>query len=637
MKKFLELPKVFFFVILWSGSSAQTHFPTVIEGYGSAWPWTQLHTCYFPGGFPTALFQMQLYDTTELGGLLGMYNDSILEAPVDSDIVYDYPLPFCESWDTGSFAYNDWTLNPTTGNNWSINPLVGNPSPTADFSWTPVISDYTHSFESKVLDATPFDCGELWLDFDWKLVDQNSTGNELLVVELYRDTTWREVITFANEGSVDWTSEHLNISDGGGKAIKIRFTATGVSSEDIQHWYVDNICLNGICSPPLNLEDYNLWYLGNGFWDVSLRWSPPNCPGPPEQWIHWDDGVNYETIGSGGNWDVDIAARWDANMIAPFEGGSVTKIAFFPTSAGTATYKLRVWKGPDAAILLVDQTVPSVSLDHWNIVNIINPVLIDVTQELWIGLNVNATDGWPAGCDNGPAIVNYGDMIYYSGAWSSIYTAYGLNFNWNIQGYVETAKDAVSVPIVLPPSKPIGFYGGLITASGTTNQNATPFAPTIDPGDSIILGYNLYHGTDFGTIWSQVNTDLILDTSYTDQVFVPFIDEIYYYTTAVFDACESISSNTRVVSIYYGPSIDEHSTGSLLLYPNPATDFIVVKSTSPITSLEVRNFLGQTVYCHPDLNTESIEINVENLPSGIYFVSVTTRQGIQMRKIVVSH
>ena len=172
---------------------------------------------------------------------------------------------------------------------------------------------------------------------------------------------------------------------------------------------------------------------------VTPTWSKPSSitAGGYPTWIHWDDSTKATSIGTGGTAQFEIAARWDAAQIASLNGGMVTKIAFFPASEGAAEFNIRVWQGPDAGILLVDQPVPSVTWDQWNIIDVANPVPIDVTKELWIGLHVNATYGWPAGCDAGPAIAGYGDMIYYDSVWKSLATSYALDYNWNVQGYIE--------------------------------------------------------------------------------------------------------------------------------------------------------------------------------------------------------
>ena len=42
-------------------------------------------------------------------------------------------------------------------------------------------------------------------------------------------------------------------------------------------------------------------------------------------------------------------------------------------------------------------------------------ITIDWSQELWIGYNIDTPAGFPAGCDGGPAVTGYGDLISLGG------------------------------------------------------------------------------------------------------------------------------------------------------------------------------------------------------------------------------
>ena len=49
-------------------------------------------------------------------------------------------------------------------------------------------------------------------------------------------------------------------------------------------------------------------------------------------------------------------------------------------------------------------------------------------------------DEFPAGCDTGPAVQGYGDLIKGFGAdWQSMAYAYGFDYNWAIEGYAAFA------------------------------------------------------------------------------------------------------------------------------------------------------------------------------------------------------
>ena len=141
-------------------------------------------------------------------------------------------------------------------------------------------------------------------------------------------------LELANTGSVDWTLKHIDISNVKGKAFMVRFRANGVNSVDILHWYVDNIHIYGECHPPQTLTGHQ-----NQF-TTTLTWLAPTCGGggPTPQWITWCDGTNTNSIGTGGAVDFWIAGHWTASQIVALDGGSITKINFWPASAGTATY-----------------------------------------------------------------------------------------------------------------------------------------------------------------------------------------------------------------------------------------------------------------------------------------------------------
>ena len=61
-----------------------------------------------------------------------------------------------------------------------------------------------------------------------------------------------------------------------------------------------------------------------------------------------------------------------------------------------------------------------------------------------------------------------------------------------------------------------------------------------------------------------------------------------------------------------------------------------MKSDATIASIEVMNFVGQTVYNVNNVAAKTAKINVTTLTSGVYFVKVTTDQGIRTAKITVT-
>lgn len=76
-------------------------------------------------------------------------------------------------------------------------------------------------------------------------------------------------------------------------------------------------------------------------------------------------------------------------------------------------------------------------------------------------------------------------------------------------------------------------------------------------------------------------------------------------------------------------NINEYNTiNSVAVYPNPANDYINVNIVSPVSTnaaITISNILGQQVYAESinvNVGSTIVPINVNNLPSGIYMVSV---------------
>ena len=436
---------------------------------------------------------------------------------------------------------------------------------------------------------------------------------------------------FSNTASIDWTPMHVDISGAKGKAFKVRFRAEGANSADILHWYVDNVHIYAKCNPPVQLTNPST----SGY-DVTLTWSEPICgsEGPPPTWITWDDGTNSGAIGltAGGSWDV--GAKWDPSMIATLAGGSVTKIKIYPYAAGT--FILRVWNSDDGTNLIYEEPV-SVTVGDWNEFSLATPPAIDVTTALWVGYNLTHNAGtYPAGYDPGPCMVGYGLLGNLGTGWEDL-NAYGFDYNWDIEVEIQGVKGAqkpVSLkqtPIV--NANPQLATNGKVNTHSSISTHSTTSAPM---AVSALLGYNIYRSDDGRVTYNKLNPTLWTDTNYVD--VVPSSADYYYYVTSVFPSygtttCESDSSNVIAVLL---TGIDQLNGGKISIYPNPATENVIVKSDFTITNVEVLNYIGQTVYTRQNVSEKTLKVNVANLTTGIYFVKVTTVEGIKTVKITVT-
>jgi hypothetical protein len=116
-----------------------------------------------------------------------------------------------------------------------------------------------------------------------------------------------------------------------------------------------------------------------------------------------------------------------------------------------------------------------------------------------------------------------------------------------------------------------------------------------------------------------------------------------YYVTAVFQdslapgpiLCEPPSDTITITFPAVG--INDLTNGTLNLYPNPATEVVNIVSSNNIRTIEVLNYVGQTIYSNRNLDQTTVQLNVTNFRAGVYFVKVTTTSGIKTTKITVTH
>lgn len=73
---------------------------------------------------------------------------------------------------------------------------------------------------------------------------------------------------------------------------------------------------------------------------------------------------------------------------------------------------------------------------------------------------------------------------------------------------------------------------------------------------------------------------------------------------------------------------------NIAIFPNPASDIVEISATQNITRIEVVSATGQIMH-ETEVNEESVSINVENLPSGTYFVRIFCNPDVIVKKLVV--
>lgn len=79
--------------------------------------------------------------------------------------------------------------------------------------------------------------------------------------------------------------------------------------------------------------------------------------------------------------------------------------------------------------------------------------------------------------------------------------------------------------------------------------------------------------------------------------------------------------------------IDDYVDGSVLVYPNPASERVTIAAAMPIRSVEIRNAEGSLVLSEQPDN-EEVVLHIAQLPAGIYLLTARTEAAVITRKIV---
>jgi hypothetical protein len=142
-----------------------------------------------------------------------------------------------------------------------------------------------------------------------------------------------------------------------------------------------------------------------------------------------------------------------------------------------------------------------------------------------------------------------------------------------------------------------------------------------EPSDDL-LGYNVYRN---GT---KINAVIISNLFYDD--YLSFYQFLEYIVTAVYQECEAPSNpiNTVVTNI----DAIEHPT--IAIFPNPAKNFVNIKSQIPISQISILNNLGLVVF-DGDFESLSVQVNTSGFNKGIYIIQVKTVAGSIVKKLVI--
>ncbi|MCK9448199.1 MAG: choice-of-anchor J domain-containing protein [Bacteroidales bacterium] len=543
---------------------------------------------YFDSPLEGGVYQYQL--TAEYGDPYPGESDPVSASAI---IVAPSPIPFVEDF-SGGFEVNGWMFD-SSPTNWTINNNTGNPAPSAQFGWSPTQTDYSMAMISKNIIATEAE-ENVTLKFDLNLSDYAGNGNEKMSAYIWDGSDWVLVTTIVNNESIPWTTFSFDVTAQAlGKVTKIKFVASGLTTFDINYWYIDNVMLfEGVAGDapvievsPMQLtetletnqtsvQQITVTNTGGGAlnFDLEVNTTRQNTsagntpedyerladrlnaegreyvmlsradrnqavPSPynitQDEIIRYDNGINDDAIGLTSGGTFEVSAYWPASSIGQYAGMKLEAVEVYINDVPNPG-KIKIY-GPGSSSapgqLLYEQVFASTP-DSWIVVELDDAV--DITgDDIWIGYEVTHTGGtYPAGCDAGPAVAGFGDMIALSGDWDPI-SSMGFDINWNIAGYlvqgIVYANDIGVQSLVSPVSAPELTEEEVVTIRvknyGTNPQSNISVSYTLDGGTAVT-----------GTIPGPLAPDATIDFTFDGTVDLSTVGQTY-----VFEACATVTGD----------------------------------------------------------------------------------------------
>ena len=538
----------------------------------------------------TALYDLAFY------GYPGQTDESLAAGPITLEVNFGRQLPFYESWDQGTFSYNNWTFVPTQGN-WQVSTFSGNPLPCSQFSWEPILAEYSNSLETPALDATPVTCGSVKLDFDIALESMSNTGQERLMIEVYLENSWHTIQTFANDSSFGWTSQSIDISEVAGHGFLLRFTAKGINSADIVRWSIDNIAVYAVCKAPDTLVA-DVW----GY-DVHLWWTPPDCSGgsmslnedfegddfPPAGWDQVVTNSASTWSHTGKNSPVGVyAGNYSAGLIWDY----VHQDEWLIAEDIEVTGDLEFWSYAYQGSVHGDHYYVKISLDNGN---------------SWTPIfDLSALPPYP-----GPGGYNQ---------WMTPYTIDLSAYQGQVASFAWHAID--------------GDGQGLWYSWAIDNCSVGGKSLKIsDPSDEL-LGYHVYRKGPADPGFVKITVNAVSDTTYFDSGLPPGFYQ--YFVLPLFSEC-TYSDTSIIASVDVVTSILFTDPDIVKVYPNPAEDllFAEVPDDAGEVVYLLSNMEGKVIFYEKISGHSPHKLSVANLPPGLYFLRINAASFTSVRKILV--
>lgn len=322
----------------------------------------------------------------------------------------------------------------------------------------------------------------------------------------------------------------------------------------------------------------------------------------------------------------------------PEINGTITKLKFYRAEYGeynTTSFTLKIYENIDLQIYdeymnyyyfescgdeVYSQDFTATQKD-WVTVELDTPYNIP-EGEFWIGVKMNGEGMAVFGNDANSVLGQYyySDQYEFVWYWKPSYFVVDWDevlFSLGMAIYVE---DGATVSC-----NPVQNLQGIGWAACLVSTELTWDAPEAG-STGTLTGYNIYKD---GT---KVNDALVAETAFVDYDVIRYETYAYYVEAVYSDGCTSACDPIEV-KVDQGTGVMENSNVKVKVYPNPAEDVVNVTAEG-LQDITVIDMMGRIV-SQTSVSQSATTIDLSNVPSGIYFLRVTTETGVALQRLEV--
>ncbi len=215
-----------------------------------------------------------------------------------------------------------------------------------------------------------------------------------------------------------------------------------------------------------------------------------------------------------------------------------------------------------------------------------------------------------------------GDRAYTSGNDGNIYN--------EVDGTITLTSPVFDATYIADPW--ITYYRWFFNANlNTATAGNDTMKISLSNGSDTVVIEKVHAYTSVNTLWnlhSERISDYLMPTS-TMQFSVKVSD----LNNVIDDHTEAGMDGVQITSASIG--VDENTTTEIIVYPNPAENYIAIKSGNKIrnTKLEIVSLTGQVIFETSQVNTDS-RIDISSLSSGVYYLHLFSADTIYSTKVV---